>query len=156
MPPSNTSWTIDNSTYRRNAINSTYSNVQTLDGIADRFVTNSFWVDNSGTPTSGSPTWIVYDLGSSVPVNTFRMFSTTDDQWQGASAVGNFTLRHGNSVTGPWTTVLTATGSGAISWQSFAFTPVSARYWRIEITSSMPSPWPNSTCIHEVAFWGCQ
>jgi|GEM_PF-297449 len=155
-PPTNTSWTINNSTYRRNAISTDYSNVKTLDGIADRFTSNSFWVDNSGTPTTGSPTWIVYDLGSSVPVSTFRLFSTTDDQFQGASAVGNFTLQHGNSVTGPWTTVLTATGNGAISWQTFAFTPVSARYWRIEITSSLPSSWPNSTCIHEVAFWGCQ
>lgn len=155
VPPSNQAWTINNSTYRRGAPNSSYSNLKTLDGITDKLIQNSCWYDNI-SPTVGNPTWIVYDLGSSLPVSTFRMFSTTEDQWIGASAVGNFNLQHSTSVTGPWTTVLSGTGNGANSWQSFSFNTVSARYWKIEITSNLPSSWPTQTAIHEVAFWGCQ
>jgi formylglycine-generating enzyme required for sulfatase activity len=155
VPPSSQSWTINNTTYRRGAPNSSYTNLKTLDGIADRNIQNSFWYDNI-TPTTSNPTWIAYDLGSSFPVSVFRLYSTTDNSWVGASAVGDFKIQYGSSISGPWTTVLTATGSGGETWQSFSFPSVSARYWKIEITSNLPSSYTYNTCIHEVAFWGCQ
>ena len=155
IPPSNTSWTQDNSTYRRRSINSNYNNLKTLDGIANRMTANSFWVDDDGAPTTSNPSWVAYDLGSNQPVSQFRMFSTTDNQWQGSSPVGDFKIQHSTSINGPWTTVLTATGTGIEDWQTFSVNPVSARFWRIEITSNLPSSWQYSTCIHEVVFEGC-
>jgi len=155
IPPSSTSWTQDNSTYRRAIQNTNYSNLKTLDGIASRFTQFSMWIDPNGTPTTGSPSFVSYDLGTTRSVSVFKLYSTAEDQWYGASPVGNFNLQYSTSISGPWTTALTATGNGVDGWQTFSFPTVNARYWRIQITSSVSSPWPSSTCINEVAFEGC-
>lgn len=156
MPPHSISWTQDNTTYRRASAGTGWNNLKTLDGItAYRTNTNTSWVDNGGTPTTGNPAWVVYDLTTNRTVNEFRLYSTPEDQFYGANPVGNFNLQYGSSPTGPWTTALSATGNGVDSWQVFYFNSVVARYWRLQITSQSPSSWPSSTVVNEVYFEGC-
>lgn len=156
MPPHSTSWTQDNTTYRRATGGSSWNNLKTLDGITDYYNSPSTsWIDPTGAPTTGNPSWVIYDLTTSRTVSEFRLFSTREDQHYGANPVGDFNLQYGASTSGPWTTVLSARGNGVKAWQVFNFNSVVARYWRVQITSNLPDSWPNSTVINEVLFEGC-
>jgi formylglycine-generating enzyme required for sulfatase activity len=156
MPPHSTSWTQDNSTYRRSVNSTNQNNLKTLDGITTyRTNSSSMWIDNGGTPTTSNPAWVVYDLATNRTVSEFRLYSTQEDQHVGANPVGNFDLQYGSSPTGPWTTAISASSSNIDAWQVFYFNSIVARYWRLQITSQSPSSWPTRTVVNEVYFEGC-
>lgn len=156
VPPSNTSWIQNNTSYRRYS-DCGYDPMRTLDGQTDANQScNISYLDCNGVST-GNPGYLVYDLGSAQTVSKFKLYSTYNGCCCGGGGIGDFVLRTSTSLTGPWTTRLTATGNGADSWQEFNFTGISARYWRIEITSIAPNPnnWTGAFYIQEVAFEGC-
>ena len=155
MPPSSVTWTQNTiNTWHNASSGSGYENPQRLlDGIT----AGSTNLDMCRTPSTGSPAYVNFDLGSSRPVSTFRLWSNPVCNFCCSGPVGNFLIRTSSSLSGPWTTVFSGTGSGVDAWQTFTFTPTSSRFWRLEVTSIAPniSNWTNGPSIYEVAFEGC-
>jgi hypothetical protein len=154
VPPSNTSWTQNTSTYRRDYVGSCLDNTKTLDGNTGTGCTQYHDCNSIDTVNPG---WIVYDLGGQQSVSVFKLYSHHDCYWCCGPGVGNFRLLSGTSLTGPWTQVITGTGNGSQSWQQFNIPSTNARYWRIEVTSGAPNQnnWTSGFYIQEVGFEGC-
>jgi hypothetical protein len=131
--------------------------MRTLDGQTDNNQSCAISYMDCNSVSSGNPGYLVYDLGAAQTVSKFKLYSTHNCCCCCGPGIGAFVLRTSTSLTGPWTTRLTATGNGADAWQEFNFSGISARYWRIEITSTAPNPnnWTNGFYIQEVAFEGC-
>lgn len=155
MPPSNQSWTQDVTTTWHNASSSgLYRDPRRLlDGLTSG--NNNF--DMCRSTSVGSPSYVHFDLGVSQTISTFRMWSNPVSNHCSSGPVGNFMLRTATSLSGPWTTVFTGTGTGVDAWQTFTFSPTTSRFWRLEVTSIAPniSNWTNGPAIYEVAFEGC-
>jgi hypothetical protein len=155
MPPSNMNWTQDVPTTWHNASSSgLYRDPRRL---FDGLTSGANNLDMCRTPTVGSPAYVHFDLGSNQTISTFRMWSNPVCNHCCSGPVGNFLLRTASSLSGPWTTVFTGTGTGADAWQTFTLTPATARYWRLEVTSiaTNVNNWTNGPSIYEVAFEGC-
>jgi hypothetical protein len=145
------SWTQNSPTYASSWLDiNSYPPTKTVDGNAG---------DGTGRWVSaqygGMPQWIAYDLGSQYYVDQFRMWNLQNDHAnQGAK---DFQLQVANSITGPWTDVLTAQAQNqSSSWQAFNLpNPAISRYWRVNVTSI----WDNTygwVQIMEMGWKGCQ
>jgi formylglycine-generating enzyme required for sulfatase activity len=157
VPPTNISWSGTTSSYSNNTWGTGRVSV---DGNTNNDYINSNYTMQSwsiGTITTSNFGWTVYDLGISRLVSNFKMWSEYSCYTCCGGAVSGFELQTGSSLTGPWTTVFTGTGSGVSGWQDFPITSTTSRYWRVKINGVGPNPWNSTSCVylHEVGFEGC-
>jgi hypothetical protein len=155
MPPSDINWTQDVVTTWHNASSSGLHRDprRLLDGITS----GNTNLDMCRTPSTGTPAYINFDLVSNQTVSIFKLWSNPLCNHCCSGPVGNFLLRTATSLSGPWTTVFTGTGTGIDGWQTFTITPTTSRFWRLEVTSIAPHSqnYTNGPAIYEVAFEGC-
>jgi hypothetical protein len=152
--PSSTTWTLNNTTYRRAIQTTSRDNTKTLDGNTGE---GSFSYNETGAISTANPGWIVYDLQSSQTISAFWLYSHHSASGTAGPGVGNFRLLTSSTVSGPWTEVYAGVGNGDRAWQNFTFTAATSRFWRLEVSSGAPNSnnWTAGFYIQEVAFGVC-
>ncbi|MGN9810434.1 alpha-L-rhamnosidase-related protein [Micromonospora sp. BQ11] len=88
---------------------------------------------------SGAPIWVEVDLGADTDVDALRLFPRTDTTATGGGTPGfpvDFAIQARANGSGSYTTVRTVTGQPNPDGvpQTFGFTPVRARYLRVQAT----------------------